>query len=80
MTAGIPHGWETFFSDEDFKKFSAAELVRTRGVIVLPPGEFYLYSNFAYGVLEAVIEKVSGKSYGEFVRSELFGPHGCWLS
>lgn len=38
------------------------------------PGEKYQYSNSNYNVLAFVIEKVSGKKYGEFLRDEIFVP------
>jgi CubicO group peptidase (beta-lactamase class C family) len=40
------------------------------------PGTAFVYSNFGYCVLGRVIEKVSGKSYGEFVRKEVLEPLG----
>jgi CubicO group peptidase (beta-lactamase class C family) len=40
------------------------------------PGTRFWYSNFGYCVLGRVIEKVSGVSYGEFVRKELLQPLG----
>ena len=40
------------------------------------PGTHYSYSNFGYCVLGRVIEKISGKSYADFVTSELFKPLG----
>jgi len=48
--------------------------VRNRGIVVFPPGEVNLYSNFAYAVLEKLIEAVSGMSYPQFLRSAVFGP------
>jgi CubicO group peptidase (beta-lactamase class C family) len=36
------------------------------------PGSRYWYSNFGYCVLGRIIEKVSGTSYEEFVRNEIF--------
>jgi len=38
------------------------------------PGAEFDPSNSGYAVLGAVIEAASGKSYGEFLRHELFGP------
>ena len=38
------------------------------------PGERYRYSNGGYGLLAAVIEKVSGQSYESYVRENLFQP------
>ncbi|HYU33045.1 MAG TPA: serine hydrolase [Thermoanaerobaculia bacterium] len=40
------------------------------------PGEKWSYSNSAYILLGAVIEKVSGKSYEDFVEQEIFAPLG----
>jgi N-acyl-D-amino-acid deacylase len=40
------------------------------------PGERYAYSNFGYCLLGRVIEKVSGKSYEEFVKENVLDPIG----
>ncbi len=40
------------------------------------PGCMFRYSNGGYCVLAIIIELVSGKSFAEFVRSELFAPLG----
>ena len=40
------------------------------------PGEKFAYNNNGYIVLGMVIEKVSGKAYGEFMREEIFRPLG----
>ncbi len=40
------------------------------------PGSSYGYSNSNYVLLAAIIEKVSGKSYGEFIKENIFGPAG----
>ena len=40
------------------------------------PGEKWAYNNSAYILLGAVIEKVSGKSYEDFVEQEIFAPLG----
>lgn len=40
------------------------------------PGERYAYSNFGYCLLGRVIEKVSGKSYEQYVRDTLLAPLG----
>ncbi len=38
------------------------------------------YSNAGYGVLAAIVEKVSGKSYEGFLREQLFKPAGMMLT
>lgn len=40
------------------------------------PGTRYAYSNFGYAVLGRIIEKLSGHSYAETVRTRLFAPLG----
>lgn len=52
------------------------QTIRRYGNIVAPPGERYCYSNIGYGILDYVIERVSGMSYGEFLRNEVFVPLG----
>jgi len=40
------------------------------------PGDVYFYSNFGYCVLGRVVEKVTGMSYPEYVKSEILIPAG----
>ena len=40
------------------------------------PGFIQAYSNFGYHLLGAIIERVSGKSYGEFLQIVIFDPLG----
>ena len=40
------------------------------------PGEEYHYSNAGYSVLAAIVEKVSGMGYEEFLAEQLFAPAG----
>jgi CubicO group peptidase (beta-lactamase class C family) len=38
------------------------------------PGTHYQYSNAGYALLGAIIETVSGQTYGQFLRQNIFGP------
>ena len=38
------------------------------------PGERFSYSNTGYAVLGRIIEKLSGKTYAEFIRDQIFTP------
>jgi CubicO group peptidase (beta-lactamase class C family) len=40
------------------------------------PGERYAYNNSAYVLLGAIIEKVTGQSYADFVEKNIFAPLG----
>ena len=44
--------------------------------LVAEPDTRFSYSNYGYILLRAVIESVSGKSYGEFLRENVWGPLG----
>ncbi len=44
--------------------------------LIMVPGERYSYSNSNYNVLAFLIEKLSGLSYGEFLKKEIFDPLG----
>ena len=74
MTAGIPHGHMIFNSRDYLGQYSVDCLVANRGQVVFPPGEVYLYSNFAYALLEKLVEDISGISFPEFLETELFEP------
>jgi len=41
-----------------------------------PPGRFFSYSNEGFGLLGAVIERVSGRSYESFLEAEVLRPAG----
>jgi CubicO group peptidase (beta-lactamase class C family) len=53
---------------------------RVRQILDAPlnfaPGERYQYTNAGYNLLAAIIEKVSGQSYQQFVYENLFKPAG----
>lgn len=40
------------------------------------PGEHYAYSNFGYCLLGRLIEKISGKSYADFIQESVLAPCG----
>ena len=72
-TAGVieftDHDYEPDLRDETVKTILDAPLKYT-------PGEQFLYSNAGYTLLTAIVEKVSGRPYEEFLRQELFEPAG----
>jgi CubicO group peptidase (beta-lactamase class C family) len=44
--------------------------------LVSEPGTRYFYSSYGYNLLGAVVEAASGRSYGDFMRDEVWGPLG----
>lgn len=43
---------------------------------VLPPGRGYHYSNLAYGLLGAVLHRVTGRAWWDLIQAELLAPLG----
>jgi CubicO group peptidase (beta-lactamase class C family) len=75
-TAGLPLHYQFFYEDEPYRAPSRDETIRRYANCVTAPGEKYQYSNLGYGILDYVIERVSGKSYADFMRAEVFQPLG----
>lgn len=75
-TAGLPLHYQFFYEDEPYRAPSRDETILRYGNAVTAPGERYHYSNLGYGILDYVISRVSGKSYGDFMRTEVFVPLG----
>jgi CubicO group peptidase (beta-lactamase class C family) len=75
-TAGLPLHYQFFYEDESYRAPSRDETIRRYGNCVTAPGERYQYSNLGYGILDHVITRVSGRSYADFMREEVFLPLG----
>lgn len=75
-TSGLTRHSQIFYSDESVKRPSMSELIRRYGHLMQAPGDTYEYSNFGYGVLGYLIERVSGKSFPQFMQQEVFLPLG----
>lgn len=75
-TAGLPLHYRFFYEGRPPARPSMDEAITRYGVTVFPPGATYSYSNLGYGVLEEIIAKVSGRSYEDFMRDEVFVPLG----
>lgn len=59
----------------DAQDFCRAALERRLGFM---PGTSQKYSNFGYLLLSLIIEKVTGKSYEQFMKEEVLYPAGCF--
>jgi CubicO group peptidase (beta-lactamase class C family) len=75
-SAGLPLHHHFFYEDERTRPPSPAETIRRYGFLVYAPGERYQYSNLGYAVLGHLIATVSGASYTDFMRREVFEPLG----
>jgi CubicO group peptidase (beta-lactamase class C family) len=75
---GIPNYMET----EIARELTVDELVAVfRDLPVeFAPGEQFAYNNSGYVLLGAIIEKVSGMSYEEFIQQKIFDPVGMTRS
>lgn len=75
-TSGLPMYWDFLFEGTLRRRLPLETVLGRYGALVSPPGESYNYSNLGYSVLEAVIERVSGRPYAEFLAAEVFKPLG----
>ena len=75
-SSGLPLHCQFFYEDEPYIPPPFEETLKRFGNIVAAPGERYRYSNLGYGILDYVISRISGKSYPDFIREEVFLPIG----
>jgi CubicO group peptidase (beta-lactamase class C family) len=52
------------------------ELLKKQNKTAFPVGSKFAYSNTGYAFLALIVEKVSGLSYAEFLKTNIFGPLG----
>jgi CubicO group peptidase (beta-lactamase class C family) len=79
-TSGLPLHYQFFYEDGGYDAPPSDVSIQRYGVAVHPPGARYAYSNIGYGVLDRMVETVSGRSFGEFLQSEVFAPLGMHRS
>jgi CubicO group peptidase (beta-lactamase class C family) len=75
-TAGLPLHWQFFYSNADYRRPAMDSTISRYGIVVYPPGTVYHYSNLGYGILDHLINRVSGQSYADYMREEIFRPLG----
>jgi CubicO group peptidase (beta-lactamase class C family) len=52
------------------------DIVTRQRSLNFPPGSEYLYSNTGYNLLAIIVQRVSGRSFADFTRTEIFEPLG----
>lgn len=77
-TSGLPMHCQIFFAGEETPTIDVT-LMRY-GNLIARSAERYEYSNLGYGALEAVVQRVSGMPFADFMRSELFSKLGMTSS
>lgn len=78
-TSGIPNftSFPDYGATKTLSATHASLIARFRDrPLEFQPGEKWNYSNSGYVLLSAIIEKLSGQSYAEFVAANLFKPLG----
>jgi CubicO group peptidase (beta-lactamase class C family) len=71
-SAGLPEHFQFFYENEAWRAPAIDETILRFGNLVTPPGERFQYSNLGYGILSDVIARVSGKSFADYMRQEVF--------
>jgi D-alanyl-D-alanine carboxypeptidase len=74
-TAGIPNYTDYCNYRLDYSHKELLNVFKNRA-LEFPPGEGWNYSNSGYYLLGLVIEKVSGKSYAEYIEDAICKPAG----
>jgi len=75
-TAGAPTFFLMYPLDSGTPQPSVSELLRDYGHLVTPPGERYEYSNLGMAVIAEIVARVSGQSFGTYLRERVLEPLG----
>ena len=78
-TSGLPDYEQLFDSLYDKKSIATNQtiidlLVQHRPALLFEPSSKWLYSNTAFALLATIIERVSGKSYRDYLQQHIFRP------
>ena len=79
-SSGIANGttlnpWDAHVRKKDFTPEALVAYFKNEPMR-WPPGTRYQYNNFGYHILGHIIELISGQSYQDFVKTEIFSPLG----
>jgi CubicO group peptidase (beta-lactamase class C family) len=75
-TAGLTTYDREWVQGLNQERVSFAEIIRRYGIIFSRPGDRFDYSNLGYGILGEIVANVSKRSFGDFLKEEIFRPLG----
>jgi len=73
-TSGIPDYGDLRIDDYHLDQHGLISALLDKEDLLAKPGLKYRYSNPGYALLAVVVERVSGKRFGEFLNQEIFAP------
>lgn len=74
-TSGLGTAEQFFYGEAERKLVPSMDQSITRyGNIVREPGSRYSYNNFGYGLLDYVVERVSGTPFADYMRQNVYLP------
>jgi CubicO group peptidase (beta-lactamase class C family) len=80
-TSGIRDQWELLMMagwrlDDVITRDHIMSMMRRQRELNFEPGSDHLYSNMGYSLLAEIVERVSGRPFGEFLDTRVFQPLG----
>jgi D-alanyl-D-alanine carboxypeptidase len=78
-TSGLGDYPESFSLTRDYSEDEMLKIITAQS-LNFPPGEKSSYSNLGYVTLGILIHRISGQTYGEFLRERIFQPLGMTSS
>ena len=76
-TAGLPLHYTFYYAGVNGDDEPSMDQAISRyGILVYPPGQAYQYSTLGYGLIDHIIERVSGVPYADYMRTRVFAPLG----
>jgi len=75
-TSGIPDYGDLGIDDSGLDQHGLIAAILEKEDLPSRPGQKYRYSNPGYALLGIVVERVSGRAFGDFLEQEIFKPIG----
>jgi CubicO group peptidase (beta-lactamase class C family) len=75
-TAGLPLHYRFYYAGDGYREPPMDLTIARYAILVYPPGQAYQYSNLGFGIVDHIIERVSGVPYPDYMRTRVFLPLG----